>query len=125
MVSPKQRRVRLTIEIEAELRQRIQIAAAARNVALRDYIESILLQAIAPEGASREDEARSIVQSKGLGIPRLTEAEQKRGLRALDNLERLSKELAATRGSATPESWELLAHTREERSRDLMRAVRE
>lgn len=125
MGSPRQRRVRLTIDIDAELRQRIQIAAAARHVSLRDSIESVLLPAIAPGGARQKDEARSKSQSNALGVPRLTEAELKRGLQALDNLDRLSRALGVRRGSATPESWERLSHDREEHSRDLMRAIQE
>ncbi len=58
-------------------------------------------------------------------IPRLTKEEQRRGLEALAGLERLSAEIAAKHGKFTTESWELLNQSRDERTRDLMRAVEE
>jgi len=58
-------------------------------------------------------------------LPRLTKAEQQRGLRALAELERFRDELAARHGPLTPESWALLNQSRDERTRDLLRAVEE
>lgn len=55
--------------------------------------------------------------------PRLTKAEQRRGLEALAELERLSAAIAARQGKLTPELWELLNRSRDERTRDLLRAV--
>ncbi len=57
--------------------------------------------------------------------PRLTKEQQRRGLEALAELERLSAAIAARHGKLTPESWELLNQSRDERTRDLMRAVEE
>jgi len=63
--------------------------------------------------------------SERLVIPSLTKEEQRRGLRALVALERLSAEIAARHGSLTPESWELINQSRDERTRDLIREVEE
>ncbi|MBI4492651.1 MAG: hypothetical protein HY690_07660 [Chloroflexi bacterium] len=63
--------------------------------------------------------------SKQIVIPRLTKEQQRRGLQALAELERFRDELAAKYGKLTPESWELLNQSRDERTRDLMRAVEE
>ena len=56
-------------------------------------------------------------------IPPLTKEQQRRGLQALAELERFRDELVAKQGKLTPESWELLNHTRDERTRDLMQAA--
>jgi excisionase family DNA binding protein len=58
-------------------------------------------------------------------IPPLTKEQQQRGLQALAELERFRDELAARHGKLTPESWELINQSRDERTRDLMRAVEE
>jgi hypothetical protein len=60
-----------------------------------------------------------------LVVPRLTKAQQRRGLRALAELERLSAAIAARHGKGTPESWELLNEARDERTRALLRALEE
>lgn len=65
------------------------------------------------------------VQSERKVSPRLTKAEQRRGLQILAELERFRDELAARHGKLSPESWELLDRSREERTRDLMRVVEE
>jgi excisionase family DNA binding protein len=56
-------------------------------------------------------------------ILRLTKEEQRRGLKALAELERFRDELAARSGKLSPESWELLNQSRDERTRDLLRAI--
>jgi excisionase family DNA binding protein len=66
-----------------------------------------------------------MAQSKRPVVPRLTKAEQRRGLQALAELERLSAAIAARHGKLTPESWELINQSREERTRALLRAVEE
>jgi len=51
----------------------------------------------------------------------LTRPEQERGLRALEKLERLDRELLARRsGQPFPPSWELLDQARDERTRTLL-----
>ena len=55
----------------------------------------------------------------------LTKEQQRRGLEALERLERLGAAIAAREGPFTTESWELLNESRDERTRDLMRAAEE
>ena len=45
-------RPRLIIDISPELRRRIKIAAAQKDLSIREYIEQILEQAVPPEEAS-------------------------------------------------------------------------
>jgi len=54
-------------------------------------------------------------------IPKLTPAEQRRALAAMDAAARLREEIAAGRGGQpfAPDSWELLNESRDQRSRDL------
>ncbi len=66
-----------------------------------------------------------MAQPERLVIPTLTKEQQRRGLQALAELERLSAAIADRQGKLTPESWELLDQSRDERTRDLMRAVEE
>ena len=80
----------------------------------------------------KEDLERSITpvgQEKGEGqtvqehertIRPLTTKEQQQGLRALKEMQRLRAALAAKYGTVTPESWELLNASRDERTRELM-----
>lgn len=124
MAMPKRRRARLSIDVEPELRRQIKSAAAARDLSVREYVEAILRRALASDG-SEETMGNHSIQSERTAIPRLTEAEQQRGLQALAALERARDELAATHGPLTPASWELLDASRDERTRDLMRAVQE
>lgn len=65
------------------------------------------------------------MQSSQIVIPPLTTEQQRRGLQALAELERLGAAIAARQGKLTPESWELINQSRDERTRDLMRAVEE
>jgi hypothetical protein len=64
-----------------------------------------------------------MAQSHQLAVSPLTKEEQRRGLRAIAELERLSAEIAARHGELTPQSWELVNKSRDDRTRDLMRAV--
>ena len=66
-----------------------------------------------------------MARSERLVIASLSKEEQLRGLRALAELERLSAEIAARHGELTPESWELINHSRDERTRDLVRGFEE
>jgi hypothetical protein len=52
---------------------------------------------------------------------RLTPKQQQRGLRALKEMQRLRAALAAKYGTVTPESWELVNASCDERTRELMR----
>lgn len=85
---------------------------------------SDLARLIAPRPARLQQRGR-LAQSERLLIPPLTEEEQRRGFRALAELERLSAAIATRHGKLTPESWELLNQARDERTRALMRAVEE
>ena len=58
MPTPSERRARRSIDVEPELRGRIEIAAAARSLSVRQYVEAILLQALDAE-AQGEDASRA------------------------------------------------------------------
>lgn len=47
-VSPK-RRARLSIDVTPELRRRLKIAAATRDLSVREYVEAILRQVLDAE----------------------------------------------------------------------------
>ena len=85
---------------------------------------SDLARLVAPRPARAAHGGRK-APSERLVIPPLTEEEQRRGLQALAELERLGAAIAARHGHGklTPESWELLNQARDERTRDLMRDV--
>lgn len=85
---------------------------------------SDLARVVAPRAARPEHGARE-TQPNRIVIPPLTKEEQRRGLQALAELERLGATIAARHGTFSPESWELLNQSRDERTRDLMRAVEE
>jgi excisionase family DNA binding protein len=55
----------------------------------------------------------------------LTIKEQQRGLRALKEMQRLRAELTAQYGTLKPESWELVNASRDERTRELMDALKQ
>lgn len=73
----------------------------------------------------RHGQRGGVTHPERSGVPRLTRDEQQRGLQILADLERFRDELAARHGTLTPESWELLDQSRDERTRDLVRAVEE
>jgi Arc/MetJ family transcription regulator len=129
-----ERRARLSIDVDPELRRRIKKAAAARGLSVREYVEAILRQALEAE-AQGEDAAEQVAWSTlpahGLArhteqdetsIRPLTRPEQERGLRTLEKLERLGRELLELRsGRPFLPSWELLDQARDERARALRR----
>jgi hypothetical protein len=132
MSAPGKRRARLSIDVEPELRRRIKVAAAARDLSVRKYVEAILRQALEAEahGEGEADQATwSTLSARGLARDAerdeasnrpLTRAEQERGLRALEKLERLDRELLARRsGRPFAPSWQLLDQARDERTRAL------
>jgi len=48
---------RLAIEIEPELRQRIETAAADRDISVRDYVVAVLRAALDSSGTARSSDA--------------------------------------------------------------------
>jgi hypothetical protein len=134
MSAPGERRARLYIEVEPELRRRIEIAAAGRGLSVREYVEAILRQALEVE-AQAEDAAEQAawptLSARGptrdaeqdeTSIRPLTRAEQERGPWALEKLERLDRELLERRnGRPFSPSRELLDQARDERTRALLR----
>ncbi len=52
--APK-RRTHLIIDISPELRRRIKIAAAERDLSVREYVEQILESAVAPASATAHE----------------------------------------------------------------------
>ncbi len=85
---------------------------------------SDLARLVAPR-PPRRGHGGDMAQSERPVVPRLTKEQQRRGLQVLAELERFRDELAARQGKLTPESWELLNQSRDERTRDLMHAVEE
>lgn len=85
---------------------------------------SDLARLVSPRPA-RLGHGGSMAQPERPVIPPLTKEQQRRGLQALAELERFRDELAARYGKLSPESWELLNQSRDERTRDLLRAVEE
>ena len=60
------------------------------------------------------------VRTQLAAAPRLTEGEQRRGLQALEQLQRQRAQQRTKHGTLVPASWELLEHSREARTRDLV-----
>lgn len=85
---------------------------------------SDLARLVVPRPARADNGGRG-AEPERLVIPALTREEQQRGFKALAELERLGAAIAARHGRLTPESWELLNQSRDERSRDLLRAAEE
>ncbi|MGI8644025.1 MAG: hypothetical protein ACR2LS_07895 [Thermomicrobiales bacterium] len=111
----------LTIEIDSELAQRLEAAAAVRNLSVPDYVETIVQRAVVSDAGHGEHP----IEAKKIEVPALTPEERARGLEAIAELTRIRQELFAKHGKLEPESWELLNESREERTRQLMRAVEE
>ncbi len=55
-------RPRLMIDINPELRRRIKIAAAQKDLSIREYIEQILERAVPGEGQLPQREPRRVTQ---------------------------------------------------------------
>jgi len=119
-----QRRVRLSINIQPELQRQVKLAAAARHLSVREYVETVLRRELSA-AAAPVYEADDLDQSDPTIPERLTPAEQERGLYVLREIERIRSALAAKHDKCTPESWELLNAARDERTRDLSQAVEE
>jgi hypothetical protein len=116
------RRVRLSIDVDLELRRRLKIAAASRDLSVRDYVEGVLRGALEFDARGEEAAEQGAWREGDAADRPLTPAEQDRGLRTLTELEQLDRALLERRGGKPfPSSWELLDRTRTERTRDLRR----
>src|SRR6266567_3877654 len=60
------KRPRLMIDISPELRRRIKIAAAQKDVSIREYVEDILDQAVPPEKSLLEKRERGRLNSAAI-----------------------------------------------------------
>jgi hypothetical protein len=110
MALPDERRARLSIDVAPELRRRIKIAAAARDLSVRDYVEMVLRHALESEELVEVSTGR-----------RLTPDERERGLKAMAELERMDQVLLEQRGGRPFSlSWELLNESRDDRTRALL-----
>lgn len=49
-------RVKLTLEVEAELRRRIKLSATARDESLREWVHRAILRELEAEGSGNEEE---------------------------------------------------------------------
>src|SRR6266480_1732388 len=94
------KRPRLMIDISPELRRRIKIAAAQKDLSIREYVEDILDQAVPPEEVGMEKrEPRPVSQE------------------SLQRLLRTREQIIQERqGEPFTDSTELIRQMREERS---------
>ena len=94
------KRPRLMIDISPELRRRIKIAAAQKDVSIREYVEDILEQAVPSEEVSKEKRQ-----------PRPVSRE------SLERLLRTREQIIQERqGRPFTDSTEIIRQMREERS---------
>ncbi len=94
------KRPRLMIDISPELRRRIKIAAAQKDLSIREYVEDILEQVVPPEEASMEKRQ-----------PRPVSRE------SLERLLRTREQIIQERqGRPFTDSTEIIRQMREERS---------
>lgn len=98
-------RARLTLDITPEMRRRIRLAAAQRDLTIREYVERILDEALPP---LRELEA---LEAVGRPLEPISRA-------ALDQLLATREQIMRGR-RFTDDSTELLNEAREERTADL------
>ncbi len=54
MAVPNERRARLTIDVSPELRRQIKVAAAIRDLSVREFVEAALLRALTEQGRSED-----------------------------------------------------------------------
>lgn len=89
----------------------------ARRLALR---RADVARLVTPVGHALPEQGMAVIHEH-LDRSPLTPDQQRRGLEAMDDAQRLSEQILARRGGRpfTPESWELLNESRDERSRDL------
>ena len=96
------KRPRLIIDISPELRRRIKIAAAQKDLSIREYVEDILDQAVPPE--------KSLLEKRERG--RLNSA-------AIDDLLKTREEIMRAHPGQVFDSVETLRQLREERLKEL------
>ena len=96
------KRPRLMIDISPELRRRIKIAAAQKDLSIREYVENILDQAVPPE--------KSLLEKRERG--RLNSA-------AIDDLLKTREEIMRAHPGQVFDSVETLRQLREERIKEL------
>ena len=94
------KRPRLMIDISPELRRRIKIAAAQKDVSIREYVEDILEQVVPSEEASKEKRQPRPVSQESLE-------------RLLRTREQIIQE---RQGRPFTDSTEIIRQMREERS---------
>lgn len=95
-------RPRLMIDISPGLRRRIKIAAAQKDLSIREYIEDILEQAVPPETALVQKQERSHLNSA-----------------AIEDLFKTSDEIMRAHPGQVFDSAETLYQLREERLKEL------
>lgn len=118
MSAPNQRRERFSIDIQPELRRRIEVAAASLGLSVREYVEDILTQAIAPSDPVAETDEPV---SPRVVVPEMTEEERARGLRVIAEIQRRGDPRTIRPGTPTVDSLELIHEARDERTRHLSR----
>jgi hypothetical protein len=99
------KRTRLTIDVSPELRQRIKMAAAQRDVSVSQYVVDILEGAVSPEESKL---------THGTGI--ITKE-------TLEQLDRLRERVMRGRPPFTDDSTDIINETRLERTAELERAA--
>lgn len=77
-----------------------------------------------PLSAAVQDKGRHVDNEAGF-TGRLTEEEQLRALEAVASARKLREEFRARYGTMTPEAWELLNESRDERTSNLIRGAKE
>lgn len=100
MQSQYGKRPRLMIDISPELRRRIKIAAAQKDLSIREYVEDILEQVVPPE--------KSFLEKRG----RLDSA-------AIEDLLKTREEIIRAHPGQVFDSAETLHQLREERLKEL------
>ena len=101
------KRTRLMIDISPELRRRIRVAAARRDLTLKEYVERILEQAV-PDAIEAERPQRRKMTRESLAA-----------------FQRLQEEFARNHpGVVLDDSVEIIRQMREERDEQLERAIR-
>jgi uncharacterized protein (DUF1778 family) len=96
------KRPRLMIDISPELRRRIKIAAAQKDLSIREYVEDILDQAVPPEKSLLEKRERVRLNSA-----------------AIDDLLKTREEIMRAHPGQVYDSVETLRQLREERIQEL------
>jgi hypothetical protein len=96
------KRPRLMIDISPELRRRIKIAAAQKDLSIRKYIEDILDQVVPPEKSFLEKRERGRLNSA-----------------AIEDLLKTREEITRAHPGQTYDSVETLHQLREERLKEL------